>query len=163
VMVVVGLVALALAWPAGSPPRPSTEPMRDAPSPWLVGLIVSVACGAWFGLLGLPETVRGGALVLVPMVLGVALVASVVTLLRRWSAPECRWTDLHRLAVAAGALLTNTLIGYFFVTAGSPVDQAGVAFAGAAVLLSLFARRLRKRASEVGPVEKASSRQLERT
>jgi hypothetical protein len=177
VMVIVGLVALALAWPADTPPEPSTEPMQDAPSPWLVGLVVFVVCSAWFGLLGLPGMLRAGALVLVPMVLGVALVAGVLTLLRRWSAPHRRWTDLHRLALAAGALLSNTLIGFFFVTAGSPVDQAGVAFTGAvaAVLFALFAWRLSKRASEVGPVrgadadttrsdpENASSRELERT
>jgi hypothetical protein len=154
VVVVVALVALALGRPAGPPPEPLAGPGRDAPSPWLVGLVVFVACGAWFGLLGLPGAVRAGALVLVPMVLDVALVAGVVALLRRWSAPDRRWTDLHRLALAAGALPANTLYGFFFVTAGGPVDRAGVAFAGAvaAVLLALFGRRLRKRVSEVGAV-----------
>jgi hypothetical protein len=38
VMVIVGLVALALVWPADTLPEPSTEPMQDAPSP---GLLVS--------------------------------------------------------------------------------------------------------------------------
>src|SRR5262245_25092844 len=48
-----GLVALALGWPAApvAPSAPSV--VREAPSPWLVGLVVTLAAVAWFDLLGL--------------------------------------------------------------------------------------------------------------
>jgi hypothetical protein len=72
----------------------------------------------------------------------VAIVVGVVTLLRRWSAPDRAWTDIHRLA-----LLVSMLVGFFFVTAGDRIDQIGQGAASivAIALLALFARRLQRR------------------
>jgi hypothetical protein len=142
-----GLVALALGWPAAPSVPPTPAVMRDAPSPWLVGLVVAVAALAWFVLLGLPQVLRDGALVLAPMLAELTLVAGVVALLRRWSAPGRRWTDLHWLALACGLMLVSMLVGFFFVTADNPVDQAGqgIASLAAIALLALFARRLQQR------------------
>jgi hypothetical protein len=104
-----------------------------------------VAASAWFvPLLHLPDTLRSGAWVLVPMLIAIAPVAVVVALIGRWSRPDRGWRDLHRLALVIGALPTSVLYGFFYVTAGSPVDRAGqaVASAAAVALLALFARRL---------------------
>jgi hypothetical protein len=145
-LVVVGLVALALVWPV-RPASPSPPGLvQGAPSPWLVGLVTALAAGAWFVLLGLPDALRAGALALAPMLAEVALVAGVAALLRRWAASR-EWTDLHRLALAYGALLVSMLVGFFSITAGNPLDQLGqgVASVVAVVLLALFAWRLRQR------------------
>jgi hypothetical protein len=145
-LVAMALVALALAWPArpAAPPQPSM--LRDAPSPWLVGLATFLAAGAWFALLDLPHVLRSGALVLAPMLAEAALVVVMVALLRRWS-PSRGWTDLHRLALAGGAMLVSMLVGFFSVTAGNPVDQLGqgVASVVAIILLAGFAWRIAQR------------------
>jgi hypothetical protein len=142
-----GLVALALIWPVSqAAPTPATS-VRNAPSPWLVGLVAFAAAVAWFVLLDLPHSLRAGALVLAPMLAEIAIVIGVAALIRRWSGPDRAWTDLHRLALAGGALLISMLSGFFFVTAGNPIDQLGqgVASVVAIALLALFARRLRQR------------------
>lgn len=146
-LLAIGLVALALVMPA-TPARPSShEPVRNAPTPWLVGLVAFLAAGTWFGLLDLPHAVRTGTLVLVPMTLGVVLAAGMAALIRQCSGPGRRWSDLHSLALAFGALLVSMLWGFIFVTAGNHVDQLGQGAASvvAVVLLVLFARRLRER------------------
>jgi hypothetical protein len=151
-LLAVGLAVLALRWTAASAASAPPEPVGSVPSPWLVGLFAFLVADAWFVLLGLPDGLRIGAWVLIPMLLGVALVALVVVLVGRWSAPSRRWTDAHRLALASGALLTSMLYGFFFVTAGNPVDQTGQAIASsmAVTLLAVFARRVRKRSASVG-------------
>jgi hypothetical protein len=151
-LVAIGLAALAIGWPAK--PAAPASPVRNAPSPWLVGLVAALAACLWFMLLNVPDTLRAGALVLVPMLAEVALVAGVTALLRHWSAPDRAWTDLHRLALACGALLVTMLVGFFFVTAGNHVDQLGqgVASIVAVVLLALFAWRLRQRGRVAVPI-----------
>jgi len=145
-LLAVALVTLALGWPAAPAPKPAAEPVRDAPSPWLVGLVAALTAGLWFGLLDLPSSLRESALVLLPMLGELALVAGVAALIRRWSARR-DWSDIHRLALACGALLASMLFGFFAVTAGNRVDQQGqgVASLVAVVLLALLARRLQQR------------------
>ncbi|VVB64619.1 Uncharacterised protein [uncultured archaeon] len=146
-LLAIGLVGLALVWTAAPARPPSNEPVRNAPAPWLGGLVAFLAAGAWFGLLDLPHVMRTGVLVLVPMTLGVVLAAGMAALIRQWSAPGRRWSDQHSLALAFGPLLVSMLWGFFFVTAGNHVDQLGQGAASvvAVVLLMLFARRLRER------------------
>lgn len=144
---VVALVALALSGePVPVEPLPD-EPMRDAPSPWIAGIAAFVASGLWFGLLHLPQVLRSGVLVLVPMLLGVALVVGSILVLRNWTAPDRRWTDLHRLALVMGTVLVVMLVGYFWVTAGNPVDQMfqGIVSLITFFLLVLFAYSLHRR------------------
>jgi hypothetical protein len=147
-----GLVALALGWPAAPSASPAHAAVRDALSPWLLALLAAVAALAWFVLLDLPHVLRDGVLVLAPMLGELVLAGCVVTLLRRWSAPDRRWTDLHRLALACGLMLVSMLFGFFFVTASNPVDQLGqgVASLVAIVLLALFVRRLQRRRGSAG-------------
>jgi hypothetical protein len=142
-----GLVALALIWPVLQAAPALATSVRNAPSPWLVGLVTFVGAAAWFNLVGLPQSLRAGALVLAPMLGEIAIAIVVATLIRRWSGPDRAWTDLHRLALASGALLISMLFGFFFVTAGNPIDQLsqGVASVVAIGLLALFARRLQQR------------------
>jgi hypothetical protein len=140
------LVTMALGWPTAPDAAPAPAVVRDAPSPWLAGLATAVAAVAWCGLLDLPHALRDGALVLVAMLAELAMVVGVVALLRRWSAADRRWTDLHRLALACGLMLVSMLLGFFFVTASNPIDQLGQGIASlvAITLLALFAWRLRQ-------------------
>jgi len=144
-LVAMALVALALAWPAKPSVTPAPGPAREAPSPWLVGLVTFLAATAWFVLLDLPHVLRSGPLVLVPLLAEVALAAGVVALLRRWARGR-GWTDMHRLALAGGALPVSMLVGFFAVTAGNPIDQLGqgVASVVAVVALAYFAWRLQQ-------------------
>jgi len=147
-LAVVGLVVLALGWPAAPEVTKPRASVRAAPSPWLVGLVAFLAGTAWFNLLFLPHVLRTGALVLVPLLLGLVVAAGLAALLRRWSAAGRAWTDLHKLALVLGALLPSMLFGFFFVTVGNRVDQVGqgVASVVALLLLALFAGHLQKRA-----------------
>ncbi len=144
-LLVVTLVVLALIWPV-SQAAPASS-VRNAPSPWLVGLVTFVAAAAWFALLGLPHSLRAGALALAPMLAEIAMAIAVAALIRRWSGPDRAWTDLHRLALASGALLISMLFGFFFVTASNPIGQLGegVASIVAFGLVALCARRLQQR------------------
>jgi hypothetical protein len=139
------LATLALAWPARAS-KPSTR-SGGAPAAWLVGLTTMLAALAWFVLLDLPHPLRAGALPLAPIAAELAIALAAAGLLRRWSAAERGWSDMHRLATATGPLLVTMLVGFFFVTASNPVDQLGQAIASALalVLLVLFALKLRQR------------------
>lgn len=90
-LVVASLVVLALRKPVGFVATAASaqhfEPVSSVPSPWLVGLLAFLVADAWFVLLHLPDALRIGAWVLIPMLVGVALVALVVVLVGRWSAP----------------------------------------------------------------------------
>ena len=111
-LLAVGLVVLALVWTA-SPYRPlSNEPVRNAPTPWLVGFVAFLAAGTWFGLLDLPHAVLTGTLVLVPMTLGVVLAAGMAALIRRWSAPGRQWSDLHSLALVFWGAVGQHAVGF---------------------------------------------------
>jgi hypothetical protein len=142
-----GLVALALLWPVSHAAPAPAGSVRNAPSPWLVGLVTFVAAAAWFVLLDLPHSLRTGALVLVPMLAEIGIAIGVAALIQRWSGPDRAWTALHYLALACGALLVTMLVGFLFVTASNPIDQLGqgVASVVAIGLLALFARRLQLR------------------
>jgi hypothetical protein len=146
-LVAAGLAALALCWPVSQAAPTPASSARSALSPWLVGLLAFVIAGAWFALLDLPHVFRSSPLVLVPILAELALAAGFVALIRRWSGPDHAWTDLHRLALACGALLASMLVGFFFVTAGNPIDQLGQGIASIATiaLLALFAWRLHRR------------------
>ena len=123
-LIAVGLVALAPTWPVTHAAPAPTGSVRNAPAPWLVGVTTFVAAVVWFILLDLPHPIRAGALVLAPMLAEIAMVIGVVALIRHWSTQH-GWADLHRLALASGALLVSMLVGFLFVTASNPIDQLG--------------------------------------
>ncbi|MBK9714521.1 MAG: hypothetical protein IPO81_24905 [Kouleothrix sp.] len=156
-LVAAALVLLALRWPA-TVRRAPTEASEGTPPAWRVGLLAALAAVAWFALLDLPHALREGALALLPMLAALALAAALVWLIRRWSAPGRRWTELHRLALASGALPISMLFGFFFVTAGSPVDQIGqgVVSLVAIGLLGWLAWRLRRRGARLAAAAHAT-------
>ena len=143
------LAAFALAWPAWPAARPPSEPQRSAPSPWLVGLLILVATTGWFGLFFLPQSLKGGAWALIPMLAAAALGGGTALVFRKWSAPDRGWTDLHSLALILGALPVTMLFGFLVVTAGNRMDQIGQAIgcAGTLALLVFFANHVRRRES----------------
>jgi hypothetical protein len=146
-LVAAGLVALALGWPAKLGAAAPAGTARPAPSPWLMALIAGGAACAWFVLLDIPHVLRDSALVILPMLLELSIAALLAWSIRRWSAPGRAWTELHQLALACGALVVSALVGFFFVTAGNPIDQLGVGLSAAitSILTALFIRRLRQR------------------
>jgi hypothetical protein len=141
-----GLVTLALSRPTRPAGSRQPETGQHGLSPWLVGLVGFLASAAWFILLDLPLGLRTGMVVLVPMLTGLALAVGVIVLLQRWSASH-GWTDMHRLALASGTILTNMLVGFFGVTSDDPIDQLGqgVFSLVGLVLLAILAWRLQQR------------------
>lgn len=122
------------------------ETKREVPAPWSVGVTAFLAACLWFALLHLPASLRSGTPATLPILWGSVFAASVFTLLRHWSSSDGSWTERHRLALVAAALLASMLEGFFFTTAGNRFDQMGQGLVSAIsiVLLTLFARNIRK-------------------
>jgi len=148
-LVAILLVVAALTWPARTLENRSNKPDGKVPSPWIVSLLAFLMALLWFGLLNLPQPLRAGAWVLIPMLLVIALLIGLVSLIQRWSSYEA-WNDLHRLALIFGPLIMVMISGSFFVTAGNRLDQLGVGIFGiiTIILLAFFARRLQQRVRE---------------
>lgn len=152
-ILVAGLFVVALA-PRGVPGRSTlTVHGETVPSPWLVGLASASAAFGWFGLLVLPGPVKSTAWVMVPMIAAAALLVAVASRVWEWSAPGNRWTDLHRLALAAGPLPASVTYGLTRVTVGNPGAWLGEAIAAVAfgALLGVLARRTAQRTRPVPP------------
>jgi hypothetical protein len=149
VLVAILLVARALIMPTRAFEKLSGKAGGRVPSPWIISLLGFLMAALWFGLLDLPEPLRAGAWVLIPIVFDVALLIGFASLIRRWSSDET-WSDLHRLALIAGPLIMVIVSGSLFVTAGNRLDQLGIGIFGliTMILLALFARRLQHRVRE---------------
>jgi hypothetical protein len=144
------LALAALAWPATPESSESTATADLAPSPWLLGVTILLTSAGWFGLLFLPETLKHGTHTLVPILAAAGVAIAVGWIVKRWSARR-NWTDQHRLAVVLGALPVTMCFGFFIVTAGNWMDQAGQAVGCliTLVFLALLARRLRRRSRPI--------------
>ena len=149
-LVAILLIVLALTRPTRTSEELSSQPNGKVPNPWIVSLLAFLMAFLWFALLNLPQPLRAGAWVLIPMLLDIALLIGFASLVRRWSSDET-WSDLHRLALIFGPLIMVMISGSFFVTAGNRLDQLGVGIFGVItiILLALFARRLQYRVREV--------------
>lgn len=147
------LVAAALGRSADEV-QPARRNDVTVPSPWLLGLIAFLASGLWFGLLALPEGLKHGPRVLLPMSLGVAMAAALYAGISRWSSSRA-WTGIHALSLASGAMAVSMLFGFVAVTASNPIDHRGqgVVMTLAVALLLVFGRRLsmRERAARPRP------------
>lgn len=147
-LIVALLAVLALRWRWSEIELARPRSALDAPAPLRVGLVAFVAAAAWFlPLVDLPEWLRVGAWVWVPMMVALSVDAIAARLIAHWAAARHNWSDVHRLALAVGALLVSMLYGFFYVTSGNAVDQAGQAIASivALTLLARFARTLSRR------------------
>jgi hypothetical protein len=98
--VTVALIAAAFA----IRPRPAPRRDRRAPSPWGIGPVALVASTLFIAR---PETWLGVAI-------GVALGTAMILMIARWSR-GAGWTEAHRLALAAGALLTYMWAGFLLL------------------------------------------------
>ncbi len=148
-LVAILLVVVALKRPARTLENHSNRPDGKIPSPWIISLLGFLMAALWFGLLNLPQPLRSGVWVLIPMLLEIALLIGFASLVRRWSNYEV-WNDLHRLALIFGPLIMVMISGSFFVTAGNHLDQLGVGIFGiiTMILLAFFARLLQQRVRE---------------
>lgn len=132
--------------------QPRTESTGHPVSPGWVGLAAFFAALLWFQLFDLPQSLRSGMRVLVPMSLETCLVWTVVTLLRWCSSSGRRWTDRHSLATAAGAVAASAIHGVSVIKDGSAFDRGGQAVCAVIVLLSIgiLAYRVRGGMSSTG-------------
>ncbi|GAA1455935.1 hypothetical protein [Williamsia maris] len=143
-VIVAALVALAVNLPRSQSP---TTPGRFAPSAWSVAGVVLVCAGA-FQVAGH----TGIAWVAVPgMVVSLAVLGASVA----WWSRSAEWTANHRLAVAAGLVLTYTwraFFGGYGTGAGELVVSlvSYVVYAIAAVtILIVCSRRIGRAAEEI--------------
>ena len=138
-IITVIFVAWALRKPAKMLAKPlSKAPARPVPTP-LAGLAALSMAGLWVQLFKLPQPIRGGLRVLAPMLLAGCLVCAFAAMVRSWSAPGRGWTDLHRLALVAGALAATMVYGGAALKTGSPFDRGGQAVSSVVTLLLLGA------------------------
>ena len=119
------LVLLALTRPARPFVKLSNKPDGNVPSPWIISLLGFLMSALWFGLLNLPQPLRQGGWLLIPVILNLTLLFGFASLIQRWSSHEA-WNDLHRLGLIFGPLIMVMVSGSFFVTAGNRLDQFGV-------------------------------------
>lgn len=146
VLVPAFLVALALRHPPDAIEPSRSAAAQKVPGPLLLAGTAFVASGLWFRLLALPDVLRRGPFVLLPMIAAAMMAGGLSLLIRRWSASDVRWTDLHRLALAAGAMVASMMFGFFVVTASNRIDHLGqgVICVAAGLLLAAFARALQR-------------------
>jgi hypothetical protein len=137
------LVTQALRAKTHAGPEATIYPHAKTINPSLAGLAALVAAGLWFQLLALPQPLRRGPRVLIPIVLEACLAAGFVALIRWWSAPPRRWTDLHRVALIAGALIVSMMYGVSTLTAARPFDRCAQALSSGLTVFSLTALALR--------------------
>jgi hypothetical protein len=138
------LAVVAFSVPHGPAPRPGR-----APSPWLV-LAAALVAGAVFLLgFGLPTWPAVAALLLAP--------AAMTWAVRTWSGRD-GWDHRHRLALAAGALLTYAWHSFLMTPVlgdgpvVTPVSHAVFALAAVGLLAAAFSRvPTRRRRSPASP------------
>jgi hypothetical protein len=154
-VVAVALIVVALRLPRTTAPSSIAPASGAAPRPWVVLAAILGTGLVFFAGEALPA-VAGAVLLLVAM-------AGAVFVILRWSRRP-GWDGRHRLATAAGALLTYAWHSFLMhpVIKSSPalIVVSHVVFALAAVLLLVFeARRVGARhAAEAGPVATAGQR-----
>ena len=125
VVLIAILVVLGIKWPPSRHGDRHVTPDTRTPFPWTVGATSFFAASFWLGLLHLPGFLRKEPFSLIPMLLGIVLAAATIAVIRQWFRTESSSTDVHRLALAFGALMASMLDGFFLVTAGNHLDQMG--------------------------------------
>jgi hypothetical protein len=131
--------ALARGSTAARPARSGSG--ETAASVWTAALTALVASALWLQLFALPQFLRRGALVLVPMAVAVCVALGAGALLARWSRPGAGWTDLHCLAAIAGAVTASSAFGAHVLQSGAAFDRAGQAACSVLSLVLLWALR----------------------
>ncbi|MEV5754896.1 hypothetical protein AB0L00_44445 [Actinoallomurus sp. NPDC052308] len=139
--VIVLLVVVAFRRRAAGP-LPGT-----APRPAVVGCVAFVASYAFLSTADLPGWWSVAA--------AVALLAAAITVVGRWSRRQS-WSRMHRLALAAGALLTYAVTGIAMRPESGPKRTAdyvmNAVLALGAVVLVIYAIRRSRAARQASPV-----------
>lgn len=133
------LILAAYALPSARP-RASSTLSPSAPTPWLIGLTVTILGSPWgaFVLLGF------GSAPAVPfrLAFAVGLAWAVLTLflVRRWTSSS-DWGDAHRFALVLGGVLGCMLGGFVVFEVGGAlrIDWIGKAILNAAAVVWLMA------------------------
>ncbi len=101
------LTSYALAKRKSRPAEPKTS---RTPPPWLVVLGTLVMGFPWYWLIGLMFVPRHLA-PWIPMLAGICWAALSIAVVKWWSAAP-RWQDMHRWAIALGALVVCMVAGF---------------------------------------------------
>lgn len=147
-LAVIGLLVFAAYRIPAPSVHSSPHPLRQSPSPWLVGVSVCALGSPWAALVVLGY----GAFPAIPfgwvLSAGLAWAALSFTLIDRWSS-SAGWDDSHRYALVFGGVMACMLGGFvvFKVTGALRMDWIGKAVLNAAALawLIAFGRRAPRR------------------
>ncbi|MGH3500375.1 MAG: hypothetical protein ACRDQA_05670 [Nocardioidaceae bacterium] len=147
-MAVFALIGVALAIVAVRWAHPAASNGRAAPRPWVVFLVVLVACALWFAFLVASDSGDRLPGYAAPLVLAaeVVVAAPVLGLLHCWTA-SAKWSDAHRVAVIAAAMIPDMLPGYQWLT--KPQDIAFKAVVNVAMLAFLVVLAYHRRKGRV--------------
>lgn len=127
--------------------QPDSTTTRQAPNPWLIGVVSFIASGLWmlrpdiisFVTAGLWSARSQGWLA---VAVGIVLIAVLAVVIRRWARRE-GWGDAHRLALTGGALLTYAWASFALIPFGDvsqTVNLIGdIVFTLSAILLLIVA------------------------
>ncbi|GCE51481.1 hypothetical protein EI42_05929 [Thermosporothrix hazakensis] len=124
----------------------SSENQIAAPQPWIPFLVSGIGSFGYLALLIVLWRVEPAfaqwPLVLVPMLCALFLAITVARLVRHWSQAS-NWGDRHLLALASGALLAHTLVGFLDIQ--NTTTRLGLVVLGLImmILLSLLALHIR--------------------
>jgi hypothetical protein len=153
VMATVIIAANAIAWALRKPAKKLVNPILKAsstPVPTVLpGIVALFIAGLWLQLFNLPQPIRSGMPMLLPMFLEGCLIWVFATLLRAWTAAGRNWTDLHSMSLVTGALMATMIYGFAELKAASPFDRGGQLIACIVTLLFLgvLAHRVHNRLS----------------
>ena len=134
------LVMAVLAWPktkltANDVPNPAS---RLTPPWWLAGILAAIWAASLFGLFLIPASIKPTKVVAIFMLAQLAFTGVLVWRLQVVSRNNPGWTDAHRWALVFGAVLVSSGFGLLAITAGSRIDQIGVALFSGVTLITLF-------------------------
>ena len=151
VAIALGAIALLAAIALTRRPLPR-RPEASAPGPWPIGLLAFIFAVAWSGMALIAYGVAPRLPAGIPIVLGLALAALALALLRRWTA-AADWRDAHRCALVIGALSGSMAGGFAVLVVGAAgtFDVVGKLVLNVVALLLLvrLARRVGRDPDEV--------------
>lgn len=153
-MAIAGGAILVLIFLALGPARRLlARPSRPlpAPAPFAVALIAFITAVLWYALVILSYRIWPFVPPAPPAAAGVISGIVLAALYARWSAHQ-RWSDTHRFAVVAGAVLGSMGVGFVGFIGALPLDLYGKAILNLAALLLLAVLwfRLRQSGSRAG-------------
>ncbi|MGB8259192.1 MAG: hypothetical protein WCE75_02525 [Terracidiphilus sp.] len=138
-------VAWALREAGGRTQIQRTAESASQVSPLRLGLASLLMAAVWLEQWMLPAPLRAGWMAPLTMVAAAALALAFAAFVRQL-ALRGPWTDLHRLALASGALVASMAYGVRAIAVGTVLDRVAhaVCCAATALFLAVWAWRLRR-------------------